>query len=80
MQATHGVTRWQAQQRAYRATTAAANRTRAAWELGEIELTDRLLAERREREAAIEEQRLRSEAIASALLIQLDGHELWPAD
>lgn len=80
IQATNAVTRWQAQQRAYQAMSAAAARIRTAWDLGEIELAEKLLAERREREAAIEEQRVRSEALTRALQLQIDSHELWATD
>lgn len=77
IQATYAITRWQAQQRAYRAMANAAARTRTAWNLGEIALAEKLLAERRERDAAMEEQRIRSDALTKALLIRLDAHELW---
>jgi outer membrane protein TolC len=75
--ATHAVNRWQAQYRAYGAMALAAARTRKAWELGETDLADRLLADRREREAAIDEQRMRADALKAALLVRLDSHELW---
>lgn len=69
---------WRAQQAALTAAEAVARRTLRAWELGEIALHERLLAERSQRSAAHEERIARGNALQSSLRLRIDDGMLWP--
>lgn len=70
-------TQWQARRTALAAQTAAATRSRRAWELGEIGLGEYLLAQRGELQARLAESQARIDALEAALQVRVDGHELW---
>ncbi len=68
---------WQAQQQAREAMASAAARVQRAWELGEIALTERLLAERRARETAYQELAARADAHEAQLRVRIESQDLW---
>ncbi|MDR2872795.1 MAG: TolC family protein [Xanthomonadaceae bacterium] len=68
---------WQAQRLAYEAMTAANQRMRKAWELGEIGLAEHLLTERNARQTALAEANARVDAWEARLNMLIDSHELW---
>ncbi|AER56092.1 outer membrane efflux protein [Pseudoxanthomonas spadix BD-a59] len=68
---------WQLQQQSLAAQTAASTRTRRAWELGEIPLSEYLLAQRNQRQAQLAEALARVQALQAILLVRVDTHELW---
>lgn len=70
-------THWQEAAAALAAMRESARKTRRAHELGEVDTAELILAERLQQEAATAELTARSDAVASALLVRIDTHELW---
>ncbi|MFN3521223.1 MAG: TolC family protein [Phenylobacterium sp.] len=68
---------WRASNAARTASEAAARRIARAYDLGERDLSDRLLAERQDFEARRSELAARAEAHRRLLRLALDAHELW---
>lgn len=68
---------WDDAEGAVRAASLAASRIQRAYELGERDLTDLLVAKRQGFEAQRLEMRARSAAHAALLRLALDAHELW---
>ncbi|MCB1570009.1 MAG: TolC family protein [Xanthomonadales bacterium] len=68
---------WLAQQRALAASREATRRVRRGWELGELPLSDWLLAERMYRQIALAEAAARVDAERARLRVLVDSHELW---
>ncbi len=68
---------WLAQQRALAASSAASRRIRRGWELGELPLSDWLLAERMHRQIAFAEASARADAEQARLRVLVDSHDLW---
>ena len=68
---------WQAQQRALLASTEASRRVRRGWELGELPLSEWLLAERTHRQIALAEASARVDAEQARLRVLVDSHDLW---
>ena len=70
-------TQWDAQQRALLASTEASRRVRRGWELGELPLSEWLLAERTHRQIALAEASARVDAEQARLRVLVDSHDLW---
>lgn len=68
---------WEQAQRAADAAMAAARRQRAGHALGGVDLADRLLAERFARDAALDEVKARTLAMAAITRLRVDSHTLW---
>lgn len=68
---------WQARQRALDASAAASTRIRRGWELGELSLSEWLLAERVHRQIALDEAAARVDAEQARLRVLVDSHDLW---
>ena len=68
---------WLAQQRALAASNDASRRIRRGWELGELPLSEWLLAERTHRQIAFAEASARADAEQARLRVLVDSHELW---
>lgn len=68
---------WSAASDALTAAEDAAQRSARAYELGERDLQDRLIADRAAFEAGQEELTARAEAHRAVLRLALDAHELW---
>lgn len=68
---------WQALQQALTAQTAASQRTRKAWELGEAPLSEYLLALRNLHQARLAETQARVDALHAALRVRIDAHAMW---
>lgn len=68
---------WLLHQQALTAQATATARTRRAWELGEIPLSEYLLAQRSLRQARVGEAQARGHALQAALLVRIDAHALW---
>lgn len=75
--ATDALNQWRALRDAHQAMQAAANRSQRAWELGEIGLAERLMADRRAREMALQELEARVAAHHAQLRVRIDSHDLW---
>jgi len=71
---------WRDAKAALDAADQAARRTARAYELGERDLADRLMADRQAFEARRMELSSRAEAHRAILKLALDAHELWLAD
>ena len=71
------VMQWRAQQAAHAASTAASTRQRRGWELGELGLSEWLLAERNGRQISLAEIMARADALEARLRVLVDSHELW---
>ncbi|WP_439532619.1 TolC family protein [Polymorphobacter sp.] len=59
------------------ASAAAAARQRKGHALGGIDLADRLVAERLARDAALDEVKARTAALAAIIRLRIDSHTLW---
>ncbi len=68
---------WQAQHAAAQAQEAATARTRRAWELGEVGVSDHLQARRAAHQSALAETRARVDALDALLRLRIDAHALW---
>lgn len=68
---------WQQAQIAAEAAAAAAARQRDGYRLGGVDLTDRLLAERLARDAALDEVKARAAAMEAITRLRVDSHTLW---
>ena len=68
---------WQAQRRAWDASQAASQRVHRGWQLGELPLSDWLMAERMQRQIALNETEARIAAEEARLRVLVDSHELW---
>lgn len=71
---------WMAQRHALAASSEASRRIRRGWELGELPLSDWLLAERTHRQIAFFEASARADAEQARLRVLVDSHELWHGD
>ena len=69
--------RWQARYQALAAMQRASERTRRAWELGEADLSEYLLAQRNHRQAQLDETQTRVDALEAIQRVHVDSHELW---
>lgn len=69
--------RWQARYQALAAMQRASERTRRAWELGEADLSEYLLAQRNHRQAQLDETQARVDALEAIQRVHVDSHELW---
>ena len=69
--------RWQARYQALTAMQRASERTRRAWELGEADFSEYLLAQRNHRQAKLDETQARVDALEAIQRVQVDSHELW---
>lgn len=69
--------RWQAERSALAAHRSAAERSRRAWELGELEMGQYLLAERALLDRALAEQSARTAATTAAWVLRLRAGQLW---
>lgn len=68
---------WQAQQNALQASNAATQRLKRGWQLGELSLSDWLLAQRMQAQIAQAEAMARADAEEARLRVLVDSHELW---
>lgn len=68
---------WQAAQQAREANARSFARQKRAYELGEIDLAQRLQAERLDAGATLDELRKRADAHEAYLRMLIDSHELW---
>lgn len=68
---------WQAQHAAAQAQGAATARTRRAWVLGEVGLSEHLQARRAAHQSALAETRARVDALDAMLRLRIDAHALW---
>ncbi len=68
---------WQAQRQALDASNAATRRVQRGWQLGELGIADWLLAERAQRQIALDEADARIAAEQARLRVLVDAHELW---
>lgn len=68
---------WQAQQQALVASDAATRRLHRGWQLGELALSDWLLAARAQGQIALGEAEGRIAAEEARLRVLVDAHELW---
>lgn len=71
---------WRAADAARTASAQAAKRVNRAYELGERDLSERLVAERQDFEARRAELSARADAHRGMLKLALDAHELWLAE
>ncbi|HZV18620.1 MAG TPA: TolC family protein [Sphingobium sp.] len=71
---------WQRAREGLEAQTAALTKMRRGQELGEIDLADRLLAERMVHDAFRGEVAARTEALRAITKLRIDSHDLWLAD
>ena len=71
------VMQWRAMLAARTASTAASTRQRRGWELGELGLSEWLLAERNSRQISLAEIMARADAVEARLRVLVDSHELW---
>ncbi|WP_374571515.1 TolC family protein [Phenylobacterium sp.] len=71
---------WRAASTAQAASQQAAKRVGRAYELGERDLSERLMAERQDFEARRAELAARAQAHRTMLKLALDAHELWLAE
>ncbi|HCT24677.1 MAG TPA: hypothetical protein DIW85_00480, partial [Stenotrophomonas sp.] len=69
--------RWRAERSALAAHRSAAERSRRAWELGELEMGQYLLAERALLDRALAEQSARTAATTAAWVLRLRAGQLW---
>lgn len=70
-------TRWEAENAALAAHRSAADRSRRAWELGELGLGQYLIAERSLLDRQLSEHEARMAALTAALRVQLQAGRLW---
>lgn len=68
---------WLAQRRALDASSAANRRVHRGWQLGELSLSDWLMAERMQRQIALNEAEARIAAEQARLRVLVDSHEIW---
>lgn len=68
---------WHSMQTAAISAQAAAARTRRGYELGQIDLTDDLLARRQANEARRQELEARGALLRAILKLQIDAHSVW---
>lgn len=73
------VMQWRAQRIAREASAAASARLRRGWELGELGLSEWLLAERNDRQISLAEIMARADAVEAHLRVLVDSHEIWHA-
>ena len=69
--------RWKAERDALAAHRSAAERSRRAWELGELGMGQYLLAERALLDRELAEQQARTHAATAARMLQLQAGQLW---
>ncbi|MCB5425019.1 TolC family protein [Altererythrobacter sp. CC-YST694] len=79
-EATYRFEAWQRAREGLNAQIAALAKMRKGYELGEIDLADRLLAERMVHDAFRAEATARTEAQRAITKIRIDSHQLWLAD
>lgn len=68
---------WLALRRALDASSAANRRVHRGWQLGELSLSDWLMAERMQRQIALNEAEARIAAEQARLRVLVDSHEIW---
>lgn len=68
---------WQALQQALMAQSAASQRTRTAWELGEAPLSEYLQALRTLHQTRLAAAQAQVDALQAALRVRIDAHALW---
>ncbi|MGF6416837.1 cobalt-zinc-cadmium efflux system outer membrane protein [Stenotrophomonas sp. AN71] len=69
--------RWRAERNALTAHRSAAERSRRAWELGELGMSQYLLAERALLDRQLAEQQARTQAATAVRMLQLRAGQLW---
>jgi len=79
-EATYRFGAWQRAREGLNAQIAALTKLRKGYDLGEIDLADRLLAERMVHDAFRAEATARTEAQRAITKIRIDSHQLWLAD
>lgn len=79
-EATYRFEAWQRAREGLNAQIAALTKLRKGYDLGEIDLADRLLAERMVHDAFRAEAIARTEAQRAITKIRIDSHQLWLAD
>ena len=68
---------WRAQQAALAASTAALQRVKRGWELGEVAVAEWLLVQRQHAQLVSTEADARADAEQARLRVLVDSHELW---
>jgi outer membrane protein TolC len=80
IEARYRIAAWQRSRETVEAQTAALQRLRRGYELGEIDLADLLLGERMVHDAFRIEAEARGQAVRAITKLRIDAHELWLAD
>lgn len=80
VEARYRIAAWQRSRETVEAQTAALQRLRRGYALGEIDLADLLLSERMVHDAFRIEAEARGEAMRAITTLRIDSHELWLAD
>jgi outer membrane protein TolC len=68
---------WRSMENAASSAAAAAGRTKRGYELGQVDLTDMLLARRQANDARRQEIEARGNLLRAILKIQIDAHAVW---
>jgi len=80
VEARYRIAAWQRSRETVEAQSAALQRLRRGYDLGEIDLVDPLLSERMVHDAFRIEVEARGEAMRAITTLRIDAHELWLAD